>query len=321
MLGISRKGKRSIGRVAVLLFNLVLRRFRYVTSPKLDGVPIAEVIRYFFRGIVNGAITTRASAVAFSFFLATVPLLIFMFTLIPYLPLDNFQDQLLDLVKRIMPLHAYQTVEATLIEVVNTKSSGLLSFGFLAAAFFSHNGVSALIDAFNATFHTIETRTFIEQHLIALLLTFLLPLVVVIGIALLFFGEYLLNILGSWGVLQSKLIFIIAMIIKWLLAVVIFYIGISLVYYLAPSRRDKFSFFSPGALLATVLIIITSFVFSYYVNHFGQYNKFYGSLGGLIAFQLWLYFNAFGLILGFDLNASIRSAINGNRNKIEIQME
>ncbi|WP_288020611.1 YhjD/YihY/BrkB family envelope integrity protein, partial [Tenuifilum sp.] len=170
-------------RERLLILRAGLRTF---TVPSLHGVPLVDVIRYFFRGIINGAITTRASAVAFSFFLATVPLLIFVFTLIPYLPFDNLQESLLLLAKKVMPAYAYQTVESTLIEVVTRKSSGLLSFGFLAAIFFSHNGVSALIDAFNATYHSIETRSFLAQHLIALLLTFLLPFMVVIGVALLF---------------------------------------------------------------------------------------------------------------------------------------
>lgn len=305
-------------RERLLILRAGLRTF---TVPSLHGVPLVDVIRYFFRGIINGAITTRASAVAFSFFLATVPLLIFVFTLIPYLPFDNLQESLLLLAKKVMPAYAYQTVESTLIEVVTRKSSGLLSFGFLAAIFFSHNGVSALIDAFNATYHSIETRSFLAQHLIALLLTFLLPFMVVIGVALLFFSEYVLNLLVSWGVIQSQTLLVLAMVLKWLLALMVFFFGISLIYYLAPSRKDKFRFFSPGAILATALIIITSFAFSYYVNHFGQYNKFYGSLGGLIVFQLWLYFNAFGLILGFDLNASIKSAINGKLKSIDIQMD
>ncbi|MDI3527595.1 MAG: rane protein, partial [Tenuifilum sp.] len=136
-----------------------------------------------------------------------------------------------------------------------------------------------------------------------------------------FFSEYVLNLLVSWGVIQSQTLLVLAMVLKWLLALMVFFFGISLIYYLAPSRKDKFRFFSPGAILATALIIITSFAFSYYVNHFGQYNKFYGSLGGLIVFQLWLYFNAFGLILGFDLNASIKSAINGKLKSIDIQMD
>ncbi|MGE0077478.1 MAG: YihY/virulence factor BrkB family protein [Bacteroidales bacterium] len=299
----------------------LFRKIKRFTTPGLNGVPVVSVIRYFFKGIVNGAITTRASSVAFSFFLATVPTLIFIFSLIPHIPVSNFQAQLLSVIKGIMPMHAYQTVEATLIEVVTTKSTGLLSFGFLAALFFSHNGVSSLIDAFNATYHAIETRSFIQQHIIAFLLTIILPLIVIVGAALIFFSEYFMNLLLDWGLIKLKATMTILLIGKWILVVVIFFIGISTVYYLAPAQKEKFRFFSPGALLATVLIVITSLGFSYYVNQFGQYNKFYGSLGGLIVFQIWLYFNAFGLILGFDLNASIRTAINSHHTKIDLQIE
>jgi len=310
-----------IQRIAWIKLKWFFRKVNRISTPGLKGVPIVSVIRYFFRGIINGAITTRASSVAFSFFLATVPTLIFIFTLIPHIPVSNFQEQLLSVIKGIMPMHAYQTVEATLIEVVTMKSTGLLSFGFLAALFFSHNGVSSLIDAFNATYHAIETRSFIEQHIIAFLLTVFLPFIVILGIAIMFFSEHLLNLLSSWGLIKLKSTMTILLFGKWMLVIVVFFIGISLVYYLAPAKKEKFRFFSPGALLATVLIIITSLGFSYYVNQFGQYNKFYGSLGGLIVFQIWLYFNAFGLILGFDLNASIKSAINSHNTKIDLQIE
>lgn len=310
-----------IQRIAWIKSKWFFRKVNRISTPGLKGVPIVSVIRYFFRGIINGAITTRASSVAFSFFLATVPTLIFIFTLIPHIPVSNFQEQLLSVIKGIMPMHAYQTVEATLIEVVTMKSTGLLSFGFLAALFFSHNGVSSLIDAFNATYHAIETRSFIEQHIIAFLLTVFLPFIVILGIAIMFFSEHLLNLLSSWGLIKLKSTMTILLFGKWILVIVVFFIGISLVYYLAPAKKEKFRFFSPGALLATVLIIITSLGFSYYVNQFGQYNKFYGSLGGLIVFQIWLYFNAFGLILGFDLNASIKSAINSHNTKIDLQIE
>ncbi len=310
-----------IKRIVWIKLKWFFRKVNQISTPGLKGVPIVSVIRYFFRGIINGAITTRASSVAFSFFLATVPTLIFIFTLIPHIPVSNFQEQLLSVIKGIMPMHAYQTVEATLIEVVTMKSTGLLSFGFLAALFFSHNGVSSLIDAFNATYHAIETRSFIEQHIIAFLLTVFLPFIVILGIAIMFFSEHLLNLLSSWGLIKLKSTMTILLFGKWILVIVVFFIGISLVYYLAPAKKEKFRFFSPGALLATVLIIITSLGFSYYVNQFGQYNKFYGSLGGLIVFQIWLYFNAFGLILGFDLNASIKSAINSHNTKIDLQIE
>ncbi len=287
---------------------LLVRWAKKISFPGFNGVSVYEVLRFFLKGIINGAITTRASAVAFSFFLAVVPTLIFLFTLIPYLPVKDFQYQLLSLIKGIMPVYAYQTVESTLVEVLTMKSGGLLSFGFLAAVFFSHNGISSLIDAFNATYHTIETRSFFAQHLIALLLTFLLPVIVMIGVIMIFFGQVALNWAFEMGWFRMNLTFYLLGTVKWIVIIALFFFSISLLYFLAPAKRQKFRFFSAGSSLATLLIIITSLAFSTYVNHFGQYNTFYGSLGGLIVFLLWLYFNAFGLILGFELNASISSA-------------
>jgi len=292
----------------------VQKKAKTFTIPGFYDVPLYYVIKFFFKGIINGAITTRASAVAFSFYLAIVPTLIFLFTLIPYIPVKDFQFQLLSLIKGIMPDYAFHTVESTLTDVLTLKSGGLLSFGFFAALFFSHNGVNSLIEAFNATYHTIETRKFFEQHFIAFGLTLLLPVLVMIGIVLIFFGQEALSWAIKLGWLKMDFTYYLIDIGKWFVIIALFFFSISFLYYLAPAKRDKFRFFSVGSSLATFLIIITSLAFSFYVNNFGQYNTFYGSLGGLIVFLLWIYFNAFGLILGFELNASINSA----KEKLEV---
>ncbi|HCT29815.1 MAG TPA: YihY/virulence factor BrkB family protein [Bacteroidales bacterium] len=297
-----------IKRGTSIRYHLALRSAKTFSPLGFNGVPLYYVIKFFFKGIINGAITTRASAVAFSFYLAIVPTLIFLFTLIPYIPVQDFQSQLLSLLKGIMPDYAFHTVETTLTEVLTMKSGGLLSFGFFTALFFSHNGVNSLIDAFNATYHTIETRKFIEQHLIALVLTLLMPILVMIGVILIFFGQKALDWAVNLGWMEMDFTYYLIDIGKWFVVIALFYFCISFLYFLAPAKKEKFRFFSVGSSLATFLIIITSLAFSFYVNNFGQYNTFYGSLGGLIVFLLWIYFNAFGLILGFELNASISSA-------------
>lgn len=307
-----------IKRNSIIRYNFAIKRAKTFSIPGFHDVPLYYVVTFFFRGIINGAITTRASAVAFSFYLAIVPTLIFLFTLIPYIPVQDFQVQLLSLLKGIMPEYAFHTVESTLTEVLTMKSGGLLSFGFFAALFFSHNGVNSLIEAFNATYHTIESRKFLEQHIIALVLTLLLPILVMIGVVLIFFGQEVLNWAIKLGWMQMDFTYYLIDIGKWFVVIALFFFCISFLYYLAPAKREKFRFFSIGSSLATFLIVITSLAFSFYVNNFGQYNTFYGSLGGLIVFLLWIYFNAFGLILGFELNASINSAkqkLNTNTNQ------
>ncbi len=292
----------------IVRWRLAIRHAKCVSIIGFNGVPVYYVISFFLKGIIQGSITTRASAVAFSFFVAIFPTIIFVFTLIPFIPIENFQTELLGLIKGIIPSNAFSMMEETLIDVVTRKSGGLLSFGFVAALFFSHNGISSLIDAFNATYHTIETRSFFNQHLVALLLTIVLPLLFVVAVALIFFGQMGLNYLVTKGWLQMNFTYYLIVYSKWLVTIALIFFSISLLYFMAPAKRTKFRFISLGSIMATLLIMVTSLGFSYFVNNFGQYNTLYGSIGSLLALMAWMYFNAIGFIVGFELNASISSA-------------
>jgi membrane protein len=298
-------------RIGVIA-RLLIRRAKQVTFIGFNGAPIFYVVSLFIKGIIKGSITTRASAVAFDFFVALFPTIIFVFTLIPYIPVENFQEQLLNLIQGILPHTAFEMLESTLVEVVTQRSFGLLSFGFIAAIFFAHNGMNSLIDAFNATYHTIETRKFINQHLVALLLTFLLPTLLTLAVLMLFFGQSGLSYLVERNILELNITYYIFVVLRWIVIVGIFFFSISFLYYLAPAKRIKFRFFSAGSIMATVMIMSTSLGFSYFVNNFGQYNKLYGSIGSLLALMIWIFFNSIGLIVGFELNASIASAHNSN---------
>jgi membrane protein len=146
---------------------------RKVTLPGFHGLPIYAVGVLFYKGIVKGSITNRASSLAFNFFLALFPAVIFLFTLISYVPVNDFQDQLLGIIRNIMPDNAYQAARSTIEDIVKHKRGGLLSFGFILALYFSTNGINALIESFNQTYHSIETRSFLKQRVIALILTVL----------------------------------------------------------------------------------------------------------------------------------------------------
>ncbi|MFP4557657.1 MAG: YihY/virulence factor BrkB family protein [Bacteroidales bacterium] len=317
-----RRGAFNRGRRRLtLLTMLAARKAKRVSIIGFKGVPLYEVLRFFFKGIVNGSITTRASAVAFDFFVAIFPTIIFVFTLLPYVPVENFQEQLLDLIEGIIPNTAYKLVESTLVDVVSQRNWGLLSFGFIAAVIFAHNGMSALINAFNATYHTIETRKFVNQHLIAFFLTFLLPSLVTIAVILLVFGKFGLGLLVEKDILQLNLTYYLFDILRWVVIVWMFLFSISFLYYLAPAKRTEFKFISPGSIMATFMILVTSLGFSFFVNNFGQYNKLYGSIGSLLALMIWIFFNAIGLIVGFELNASIASARNKRKiDELKIQL-
>jgi membrane protein len=97
-------------------------------------------------------------------------------------------------------------------------------------------------------------------------------------------------------------------VLRWIVIICVLFFSISFLYYLAPAKRTKLKFVTAGSIMATVMVLITSIGFSYFVNNFGQYNKLYGSIGSILALMIWIFFNAIGLIIGFEINASIASA-------------
>ncbi|MDD2277765.1 MAG: YihY/virulence factor BrkB family protein [Bacteroidales bacterium] len=299
----------------------VIRKAKQVSFIGFEGVPVYNVVRFFSRGLINGSITTRASAISFDFFIALFPTIIFVFTLIPFIPVDNFQEQLLALLQGIIPDTAYKLVESTLVEVVTQRSFGLLSFGFIAAIFFAHNGMNSLIVSFNGSYHTKETQGFVNQHLVAFLLTIILPSLIMIAVLLLLFGQFGLNFLVEKEILRLNFTYYIFVVLRWLIVICVFFLSISFLYYFAPAKRTKFRFISAGSIMATIMILVTSIGFSYFVNNFGQYNKLYGSIGSLLALMAWIFFNAIGLILGFEINASITSAKVDYSNSLTINKD
>lgn len=295
----------------VLLVGLTKR----LVIPGFEGLPLYNVLTFFFKGITEGAISLRASSMAFSFFLAIFPSIIFLFTLIPYVPIDNFQVELLLLLKSFMPTAAYETIKGTLEEIITRQNSGLLSFGFIAALYFSTNGFNAMINAFNQSYHSIETRKPLMAQLISLILVLILSTLLIIAIGLLVFTEIVLNKITFLENYESYLIIMG----RWVVLFGLFFCVISFIYYLGPATKAKtgWKFVTAGSTFSTILSIITSIGFAFYVNNFGQYNKLYGSIGTLIVMLLWIYFNSVILLLGFELNASIHNAKTGKLRSLD----
>ena len=281
------------------------QKARLIKLPFFDGEPLYDVAAFFWKGLVDGAISTRASAIAFNFILAIFPAIIFVFTLIPYIPIDNFQQQLLILLQSILPHDAFAAIQGTIEDIVTQPRGGLLSFGFLAAFIFATNGIVSVIVAFNGTIHAIETRSWINQRLVALILAVILTLLTTLSIALITVGQTAMKFLVEKGFLQIDLTYYLLLGGKWLVICALFFFGYAFLFYLAPARKTKFRFISAGGTLATILTIITTVGFAYYINNFGKYNTLYGSIGTLVVVMLSFYFNALILLIGFELNVSI----------------
>jgi membrane protein len=282
--------------------------------PGFENVSLSEVAVFFIKGLNNASLGMRASSLAFRFFLAIFPSIIFLFTLIPYVPIENFQDQLLELLSGIMPANAYEATRETIEDLIRNKQGGLLSFGFIFALYLTTDGVHAMINSFNETSHFEEHRGFLKIWGISLLLVTIFTVVLVAGITLLVFSEYILQAMVDRGWLNNSIGYWSIIAGKWLILLSMFFFGLSFLYYWGPGGKVKFRFISAGSSLATALIILISLGFGYYVNNFGQYNKLYGSIGTIIVVMLWMYFNTLGILLGYELNNTIHYAAETKNN-------
>lgn len=265
-----------------------------------------DVAIFFWKGIYEGAVTSRAASISFSFFLALFPGVIFVFTLIPFIPIEGFQTELFRLLRDVLPPNSFDAAYTTITDILTIKRGDLLSLTVFAALFFATNGTLALIGNFGQTVHRLNVRGFWSQYLAAFWLTLALAMLLIGGIAVLALGEVWIPILlpGESGVWITALA-------RWVVLLGLVLFAISLLFYYGPMRSAPWRFISPGALLATVLVWLTSYLFGIYVTDFSRYNQFYGSIGTLMIIQLWIYVNAIGLIIGFELNASMARAKKG----------
>lgn len=280
-----------------------------VLIPFFEGLSLYDVTIFFWRGIIEGAVSSRAAAISFSFFLALFPGVIFLFTLIPFIPMQGFQEQLFALLREVLPPTSFDAAFSTINDILTIKRGDLLSVTIIATLIFSTNGTLSLIGNFGLTIHKLNVRGFWSQYFAALVLTVALSVMLLLGIALItisqdFLSHYIQD--DIWDIpLASLLIWV-----RNLILLTLILLAISMLFYFGPMRSAPWRFVSPGSILATFLVVLSSTLFGAYVTYFATYNQFYGSIGTLLIIQLWIYVNAMGLLVGFELNASMAEAKN-----------
>lgn len=279
--------------------NIFLRTLEYtkrIKLPKLEGLSLYDLGELYVKGIIEGAFTYRAGSIAFSFFMALFPFALFILNLIPYIPIDNFQEDFLSFVETSVPPSTYGAVESILIDIMNNSYRSLLSTGVLMSIFLMSNGVNAIISGFESSYHIVSARNFLRQYLVALLLSILLSIMLLISVAVFLTIEVYMHFSDFPTLAKTvRYTFIISMI--FLITCVLYKYG--------AKETKKIHFFSIGAFFTTFLVIVISYFFGIYVTRFAQYNELYGSIGTLLVFMIYIWINCMILLLGFELNASI----------------
>lgn len=314
-----------IAKIPVINWLAVL--LKKIKLPGFEGLSVYDLIEMYILGVVEGALSTRASSIAFSLFLALFPLLIFMVTLVPFLldtfSLDNtnFETEFPLFLESFLPSATGDYFEGIYQQIKDQKRGGLLSSSFVLSIFLMANGVNAIFGGFETSYHVKLTRNFFKQYGYALMVGLILSILIIVGfVAFIYFQVYVLGYLSEFAaktggyVLEEGEITGVQ-IGKILFFMILSYFTTAILYYFGTREGKQAKFFSAGALMTALLFLLTSYLFGVYVEKFARYNELYGALGGLLILMVYIWLNSNILLLGFELNATLNQLRKNLKNK------
>lgn len=277
-----------------------------VVVPGFEGMTLLELIRAYLTGIIKGALGSRAGSIAYSFFMAIFPALIFLLNLVPYVPIDQFDIKFMAFIYELIPAQSLDFFKPIIIDIAQSERAGLLSFAGVLALFLTANGVNTIFSGFEGSHYNEINRSFFRQYFVALATSIILALLLVTTIAVVFYFGYVLDTLKERDFMSTDLDIALLRIGKNLFLLIMIYAVIATLYYFGTKDGRQSRFFSPGALMTTILFMISTFAFGIYIDTFGRYNELYGSIGALLIMMLYIWLNSNLILLGFELNATLR---------------
>ena len=285
--------------------NVIVRLLGKIKLPGLEGLSLYDLLELYIIGIAKGALTARASAIAYSFFMALFPFLLFILIVIPFVPIDDFQTDFLVFLESFLPATTTDFFYENIFNNIEGNKEGLISSVFVLSIFLMANGVNALFSGFENSYHEQLSRNVVKQYLyalgIALILSFLLIVTVVV------LGYFQIYVMSTFeGYIGSRNTDFWANFAQYIFFVLMVYLATAVLYYFGTAEGKTSKFFSVGALFTTILIMLTSYLFGIYIENFAKYNELYGSIGALLILLFYLWLNANILLLGFELNISLK---------------
>lgn len=304
---------KSFGRRLLLWFTKASRfwglrvvpALQHIVLPGCGGVPIWDILKNF----TDRDLWQSAKALSYSMLIAIPPLLVFLFSCIAYFPLDGVQDQLLLQMQNILPPSIFDRMAATINDIIGHRHGTLLSIGFITSVVLAANGMYGMMQSFNFMDHESTERPVWLRYLISFVLVLLLYFLIVVVLALLVGYQVLVKWLISCNILadsaSSRFLFSF---VRWVFLAFVTLLVISVVYYIAPSRKRRLSFFSAGSVLSTLLFFGLSWGFQVYLRVFNNYNILYGSIGTLLVIMLYVYANCLVILVGYAINIAVANA-------------
>ncbi|MFL2666540.1 MAG: YihY/virulence factor BrkB family protein [Flavobacteriaceae bacterium] len=280
------------------IINNISNFLKKIKLQSLYGFSLYELFSLYFTGILKGAISTRAGSISFSFFMAFFPFILFVLNLIPFIPIENFDKIFLDLIESLLPQESTVFFHDIFLDINTNKRSGLLSTTLIFSIILIGNGVNSVFDGFSDSYHVEFSRNFIKQYLYAIMVGFILVIVVLFATAMSIFFDFLIA-------KNISIISYLFLYFKYIFLIVIALIAFSSLYFFGTIQGRNLKFISPGSIMTTFLLIITTYFFGLYIENFSNYNELYGSIGALIIMMLYIWINSISLLLGFELNVVI----------------
>ena len=273
--------------------------FDSIPLPGFEGITLLNLFQFLKEVFQKGNFAIRSAAVSFHFFVALFPTLIFLLSLIPYLPIDGVKESLLLLAGDLMPFVIYDIFETTVNELFTRRYNAILSIGFVLSLYYASLGINTLLTAFSQSYQLKLKNGYFKQQLISLGIFLFIIIMFLSAVALSIFGNYLGSQLVSLD-FENYVNFLID-IFKLLLQILLVIFGIAILYHFGNPHTKKFRLINAGTLFATIVIFLATKGLSIYFSNFNVYNKIYGSIGSLLITLVWLNVVSYVLIIGFEL--------------------
>lgn len=294
------------GRILLFCQTLVL--------PGFQGIPLWNVMKFFYESMVRGILFQRAAAMTYRIFIALIPMLLSLFSVISFLG-ENLKASLLTFIESIVPDITWPAIEKTITGVIMVNNGPLLYFSIAIGIYLSLLSMNAIINTLNITYFNIKRQKFFKQLAVSLALVIIFGLVIILALGIFIGNSYLIRNINNLFFDSPKFLLFSLSVCKWLLIAIIVYIFLSLLFYIAPADKKYFRFFSAGSTFATISLIIILYALNIYFSNFPAYNLIYGSIGALLVILLWLYWSSAVILIGFDLNVSICVAQQNQKEK------
>lgn len=282
----------------------VINILKWIKLPKLSGLSLYDLLQMYGIGIAESAFSYHASAIAFSFFMALFPFALFILNLIPYIPIAGFQDDFLQFVKDGVPPNTYDAIYKIINDILNNSHSGLISSGFILSIFLMANGVNGILGGFESSKHILVKRGFLRQYIVSLGISLVLSFLLLATVTTIIVFEVFIQITRIQDVLSNTIPFIVLG--RYAFVILMILCTISILFKFGTSQTKKSAFISIGSVFTTVLVILDSYFFGIWVVHFSKYNELYGSIGTLLIMMFYIWINCAILLLGFELNATVK---------------